>query len=79
MISNGEMPSDVVPTAWCYQITNYTIVDAFTLRTVVAVAAASPKVATLEVSVTPVTQHRQSANRKDERIHCQSMRAVDLP
>ena len=80
MISDGEVPPDVVPTAWCYQLTNYTIVGAFTLRTVVAAAAPPPKkVAALGVSVALVTQRRQSANRKDRRIHCQSMRAVDLP
>ena len=78
------MPSDVVPTAWCYQLTNYT-----SYRIVAAVADCQlllllllptpPEVATVKMSAGPVTQRRQSASRKDERIHCQSMRAVDLP
>ena len=79
MISDGEVPSDVVPTAWCYQLTNYTIELLLLLRTVVAAAAATPEVATLEVSAAPVTQRRQSANRKDERIHCRSSSGVYLP
>ena len=80
MISDGEVPSDVVPTAWCHQLTNYTIALLLLLRTVTAAAAhPPPEVATLEVSVAPVTQRRQSANRKDERIHCRSSSGVYLP
>ena len=56
MISDGEVPPDVVPTAWCYQlITNYTIALLLLLRTVIAPAAPPPEVATLEVSVASVT------------------------
>ena len=80
MISDGEVPPDVVPTAWCYQLTNYTNALLLLLRTVAAAAAAPPpEVATLKVSAAPVTQRRQSANHRDERIHCQSMRVADLP
>ena len=38
-----------------------------------------PEVASLKVSPAPITQRKQLTNRKDERIHCHSMRAADLP
>ena len=80
MISDGEVPPDVVPTAWFHSLTNSLTTSASPLPTVAAAAIPPPpEVATLKVSAAPVTQREQSTNRKDERIHCQSMRAADLP
>ena len=79
MISDGEVSSDVVPTAWCHSLTILTSLSRTPLSTVAHPVPAAAKSCSPESVCSESLVTQKIRNRSIRRIHCRSSSGVYLP